>query len=791
MDNESVLLTNGLKLIVEGENFGDGLADTLPQFVSKYNQNLPLLLTVNDRSISNSDLPFTFEGSVYVNDGLKTTAIEVENLKVFSEIEVNDDIVGGKNLKINETLLVGGSGEIQGDLSLQGNLSANNLSIAGDFSINSLVSSNELGFIDLKGSRLVNSFQNPTRSFEIVNKQYVDQRLNGFRFFNSCRVHDAQDPLSDKNVIEQVDQEENFNGTLYKQGRLTIDGIDLDINDRVLITSYRSELAYRNGIYRVVDYGGENIDWILERDSDFQTAEIINQSDLVYINGGDNGNMIFHFIKETPFTSEAIFSRAVYFTPYRANVSIFTGEELGLDDRLSSLESRLLEEIQRLESSISRVQQTVLPKQIEIPVGTVFFHLGNHLETEDYTVLKLDGSQHQKAEYPELYEVINNWLPDLIINSVSFKVPDLSGRTLFASGSSLPLGEKGGTKSIKLRPSQLPDSSLTIYSQGHNHPTHVWRERNNGETPLAEVDDSAPLVSNNWESYISTTQGFDKISNSTSSSQEKISSSVLGSASPINIMPPYHVSSAYIKAKRSLVVSELPRIIWFSFDEDFILFDKSSSSSFVNVYIQLDLSGLSSEFLSSVKLEIINEKNNTVLFRDSGIDNSYQDKKVISLQPLSVDDHLLSLRITEPTVPNSVWSTSLNYRRQVTESPTSPTLSQADRTCRFKILSAFATPLEVSPSESITYRTQAEGVYHIQTTIYFFSSNQERADVIPGVVVGDIQDVSCRQLLLVGQWVAPASAIPGDTIAIEFRYWSPINPSQEAYKSETIYLDII
>jgi hypothetical protein len=100
------------------------------------------------------------------------------------------------------------------------------------------------------------------------------------------------------------------------------------------------------------------------------------------------------------------------------------------------------------------------------------------------------------------------------------------------------------------------------------------------------------------------------------------------------------------------------------------------------------------------------------------------------VQNLDPGDNFLSVRLSEPTLPNDVWSTSIRYRRKIPETslPSDPQ-SRVDRSCPFKLLSAYTTPLQVSSGDTVTYRTQAEGVYHIQSTIYYFPSNSSDTEI--------------------------------------------------------------
>lgn len=805
MKAENEILTNGLNLIVEGISFGDGLSDSLPELVQKYNNNLPLLLTVNDRSLPNVDKPFTFEGDLhtlgqFVSDSIITNSAELRDIWI-----KQDGSVDG-NLTVNGDFSLQGSASIGGNLDIEGSLSLQDLKVRREITVNSISASNEENLINLKGSRLINSFQNPTQAYELTNKQYVDQRLQGMTFFMSCRVTDTPDPLSDReDVSEEKDMEDNYLGNLYGSVRteehsgntLYIDGKFVEQGDRVLITSYRGNLAYRNGIYIVQDVGSisPEVDWVLERASDFQVAETMNQSDLVFVREGTE-RLVYWFLKETPFQPEEVFSRSIHFTPYRANISLFTGSEVDIDQRLQTFENEFFEEISRLENAVARSQETILPTQLEMPIGSIIYNLSGDLDVQDTTILKLDGSQYLQAEYPELYDLIGDQYNQAEDVDGKFRVPDLRGRVLLSSSEDYPLGRTGGKETNKLRLSQLPDSNITIYSQSHNHDLEVWKEDPEGDTDISNIDSSAPMVSDYWEDHLSPNgRSFVKDIIQNKGADSKLSSSTLGSKSPIDNLPPYFACHPYVKAKRSLVTQELPKVTWLSFSDEFISYNRSASNRSVEIFVELDLFDLPQSFLDRIKLEIINETTDTVLHKVIGLDTSYgndsQNKKSILIQNLEPGDNFLSVRLSEPTIPNDVWSTSIRYRRRVPETSSISTQDRIDRNCPFKILSAYTTPLEVSSGDTITYRTQAEGVYHIQTTLYYFPTNSTETEVYSGVITGDIESPACRQLLLIGTWVVPSIAVSGDTIGVEFKYWSPTNPSNDPHRIETLYLDVV
>jgi microcystin-dependent protein len=782
---------NGLEPVKIGESYGDPNSDGLLDFADKYNRAIALVLTTNDRSLPNQDEPFTFEGDVTVLGKVTSAQLELTALSATSA-SLSGSMEVGEELSVGDNLTVGGTSTLKGDVEVQGSIVADSLDVQSDFVVQSLKSNNEQGEINLNGNKLVNSFQMPARAYELVNKQYVDQRVRGLNFFASVRVSDFYDPLSSDDVVEENDVDGNFTGRLSSASptRLRIDNVDLEPQDRVLVTSYRGDTANRNGIYRVESPGNDSTVWVLSRSEEFRVAESMNQSELVYVNSGDQaGSSIFILAREAPFTSEEVFTRPIHFSPYQANVSVFSGLETMVGSEVDQIRQDLNQEISRLETSIKRLQQTVYPSNIETPVGAVVFGLESGLDDPNY--LPLDGSEYNSSDYSELFDLIGrNYSTEETPNG-KFRLPDLRGRFVLSSSDNFSLGNSGGQQQINLRPPQLPEWSSNIYAQGHLHDYEVWMEDSGGDTDISSIDSSAPVVSDNWQDFASD-KTFSKQVISGETSSETINQAELGTGRPINNLPPYFVAVPFVKARRAFVANQLPRITWFSFSRDSIVIDRSGSRSRVEIYIELDLEGFSSQFLDGAKLEVVSERDNSILYTERGLSGKgYENRKALNITNLAFGENLLSLRVSEPTIPDIVRSTTLSYQNLLPENPVPRPQQTIDRNCYFQIISATATPQSVQAGNTISYRTQAVGVYHIQATIYHFPSNSDNSASYPGAVTGDIEEVGCRQLLMTGQWVVPNSARSGDLIAVEFRYWSPLNASSGAYRVETSYVDVI
>ena len=129
----------------------------------------------------------------------------------------------------------------------------------------------------------------PTSSTHGVNKEYIDQYINS--------VVAAMDWKSPCDLATITNLSANYtNGTngvgatLTNNGTLevlTIDGVTLSLNQRVLVKNQTS--VFQNGIYKVTNIGSGSVAWVLTRDTDYDsTAKITPGNIIAVINGTKN-----------------------------------------------------------------------------------------------------------------------------------------------------------------------------------------------------------------------------------------------------------------------------------------------------------------------------------------------------------------------------------------------------------------------------------------------------------------------------------------------------------------------
>lgn len=120
----------------------------------------------------------------------------------------------------------------------------------------------------------------------------------GFTTYTSCRVATtAALTATYANGVAGV------GATLTNAGAqvaLSIDGVTLALNDRVLIKNQIN--TFENGIYVVTDVGGLTSNWVLTRATDYnEPAEIVYLGVVAITQGTQNGSLVFQENSQGPF----------------------------------------------------------------------------------------------------------------------------------------------------------------------------------------------------------------------------------------------------------------------------------------------------------------------------------------------------------------------------------------------------------------------------------------------------------------------------------------------------------
>jgi len=131
----------------------------------------------------------------------------------------------------------------------------------------------------------------PIYALQAATKQYVDTiAAAGLHYHDPVRVESPVDlPSTYNNGTNGVGATLTNSGT---QVALTVDGVALSVNDRVLM--YNQANSAHNGIYEVTDAGSASTNWVLTRTSDADTYAAsdpasLGQGDAFFVKEGATG----------------------------------------------------------------------------------------------------------------------------------------------------------------------------------------------------------------------------------------------------------------------------------------------------------------------------------------------------------------------------------------------------------------------------------------------------------------------------------------------------------------------
>lgn len=120
----------------------------------------------------------------------------------------------------------------------------------------------------------------------------------GFTTYTSCRVATtAVLTATYNNGTAGVGATLTNNGA---QAALSIDGVTLALNDRVLVKNQTN--TFENGIYKVTAVGSNTANWVLTRADDYnQPAEIVYLGVVAITQGAQNASLVFQESSQGPF----------------------------------------------------------------------------------------------------------------------------------------------------------------------------------------------------------------------------------------------------------------------------------------------------------------------------------------------------------------------------------------------------------------------------------------------------------------------------------------------------------
>ena len=187
---------------------------------------------------------------------------------------------GGENLVYQATTLV--SGAYRAELKGIKPTTQNHITVASD-GTDVALGANPNNILDgvsgvrtLNGARLTGA-GGPVGDNDLATKAYVDSQTTGLDIKPSCRVCTTADLDAVYATIPQT-------LTANSVGAITIDGVGLDLTDRVLVKDQTT--GSENGIYVVTRAGDDSTTFVLQRSDDFNASGEIGAGSYTYIEEG-------------------------------------------------------------------------------------------------------------------------------------------------------------------------------------------------------------------------------------------------------------------------------------------------------------------------------------------------------------------------------------------------------------------------------------------------------------------------------------------------------------------------
>ena len=207
----------------------------------------------------------------------------------------------------NELILLQTTASAVNEIEITNAATGNAVQIAstgGDTNIDLKLSPKGSGVIDVATSRISN-VTDPTQDQDAATKSYVDATANGLDVKDSVKLASA--------AALAACTYHNGNGTLTgdANGALSVDGVAVAVNDRILIKDQAD--AKQNGIYKVTATGGASAVFVLTRTPDADTAAELTGGTFFFAEAGsanaDNGYVATHNGTPTFGSTDLTFSQ--------------------------------------------------------------------------------------------------------------------------------------------------------------------------------------------------------------------------------------------------------------------------------------------------------------------------------------------------------------------------------------------------------------------------------------------------------------------------------------------------
>ena len=243
-----------------------------------------------DTSVSGDTVTFAIDSTVATLTGTQTltnktlTTPTLTTPRIADEGSIND-ANGNEYIKFQQTADAVNSLEVTNSATGNG---AKLSTQGGDANIDLILDPKGSGVVDVNSSRISN-LTDPTQDQDAATKSYVDNVVNGLDVKESVRLATTANLASTYN---------NGAGTLTasSNGALSIDGVTVSTNDRVLVKNQTD--TKQNGIYVVTATGDGSNPFVLTRAGDADAASEITGGTFTFVEQGtansENGFVFTH-----------------------------------------------------------------------------------------------------------------------------------------------------------------------------------------------------------------------------------------------------------------------------------------------------------------------------------------------------------------------------------------------------------------------------------------------------------------------------------------------------------------
>ena len=243
-----------------------------------------------DTSVSGDTVTFAIDSTVATLTGTQTltnktlTTPTLTTPKIADEGSIND-ANGNEQIKFQQTADAVNSLEVTNSATGNG---AKLGTQGDDANIDLILDPKGSGVVDVNSSRITN-LTDPTQDQDAATKSYVDNVVNGLDVKESVRLATTANLASTYN---------NGAGTLTasSNGALSIDGVTVSTNDRVLVKNQTD--TKQNGIYVVTATGDGSNPFVLTRAGDADAASEITGGTFTFVEEGtansENGFVFTH-----------------------------------------------------------------------------------------------------------------------------------------------------------------------------------------------------------------------------------------------------------------------------------------------------------------------------------------------------------------------------------------------------------------------------------------------------------------------------------------------------------------